>query len=274
MSIRSAPAACRLGPADTARLAGLLDRDRVANAYLRSELRRGIAGGEWWGASDGSELMGAVLGGPLAWPYIPDADAAPALAQALAGPAEPRMLVGPRQSVLALHRAFMPPRYAREQRDPQPLLALDRGSLPLLPPAPVRRATRGDLEALVVASAAMHREEMGSDPLAGDALGWRSRMAGLMARGWSWVWTEGGHIVFKAELSAWNPDVVQIQGVYTAPHRRRRGVASAGLAAVCSALLEEVKLCTLYVNHYNTVALRVYRRLGFRDAGAFSTVFY
>jgi len=274
LATRSAPAACRLGPADAPRLAELLDRDRVGNAFLRSELRLGMDGGEWWGAFDGRELVATVLGGPLAWPYIPDAEDAPALAGALSGPAEPRMLVGPRASVLALHRAFMPPRYAREQRDPQPLLALDRATLPPLPPAPVRRANRIDLDALVVASAAMHHEEMGTDPLAGDAAGWRSRMAGLIARGWSWVWTEGGRVVFKAELSAWTPDVVQIQGVYTAPHRRRRGLASLGLASVCAALLDEVSLCSLYVNHYNAAALRVYRRLGFRDTGAFSTLFY
>jgi ribosomal protein S18 acetylase RimI-like enzyme len=274
VTTRAAPAACRLGPAHAERLADLLDGDRVGNAYLRSELRLGIDGGEWWGAFDGSELVATVLAGPLAWPYIPHAQDAASLADALAGTAEPRMLVGPRPSVLALHRAFMPPRYAREQRDPQPLLALDRASLLPLPPAPVHRATHADLDGLVLASAAMHHEEMGSDPLAGDAAGWRARMAGLIARGWSWVWTEAGHIVFKAELSAWNPDVVQIQGVYTAPQHRRRGLASLGLATICSALLEEVSLCTLYVNNYNAAALRVYRRLGFRDAGAFSTVFY
>src|SRR2546425_10239771 len=45
MTTRSAPAACRLGPADTARLGALLDRDPVANAYLRSELRLGLDNG-------------------------------------------------------------------------------------------------------------------------------------------------------------------------------------------------------------------------------------
>src|SRR5438128_12523980 len=78
VATRSAPAACRLGPADAARLADLLDRDRVGNAFLRSELRLGMDGSEWWGAFDGRELVATVLGGPLAWPYIPDAEDAPA----------------------------------------------------------------------------------------------------------------------------------------------------------------------------------------------------
>jgi len=270
----AAPTVCRLGVADAPALRALLDLDPLGNAYLRSELRLGMEGGEWWGAFDGSRMTAAVLGGPLAWPYIPDPAEAPALASALSGPAAPRMLVGPRASVLALHHAFGPPRYVREMRDPQPLLAVDRINLASIAPAPVRRATRADLEGLVVASAAMHREEMGTDPLTADALGWRTRMAALVARGWSWVWTEGGRIVFKAELSAWNPDAVQIQGVYTPPDGRRRGVATRGLAAVCAALLEEVPVCTLYVNHYNTAALRVYAKLGFEAIGAFTTVFY
>ena len=274
MATRSAAIASRLGPADTVALGRLLDRDPVANAYLRSELGGGLDGGDWWGVADDGEVLAAVLGGALAWPYIPDPDDGPALAAVLAGTGEPRMVVGPRASVLALHRSFAPVRPVREQRDPQPLLAIGRDELAVDPSAPVRRAVLADLDTLVVASAAMHREEMGSDPLAGDALGWRARMAALVSRGWSWVWTEGKRIVFKAELSAWNADVVQIQGVYTAPDRRREGIASRGLASVCAQLLEEVPLCSLYVNSYNGTALRVYRRLGFREVGAFCTVFY
>jgi len=274
MATRPAPTVCHLRGTDAPQLAALLQQDPVGNAYLRSELRMGMQVGEWLGVFDGDSLQATVLTGPLAWPYIPEPDSASALADALSGPAAPRMLVGPRPSVLALHQAFSPPRQARDRRDPQPLLAATADTLTLLPAAPVRLATSADLDALVVTSAAMHREEMGSDPLAGDATGWRARMSALIDRGWSWVWTDRRRIVFKAELSAWNPDVVQIQGVYTAPGYRGRGVATAGLGSVCAALLREVSMCSLYVNHYNDVALTVYRKLGFQPAGDFATVFY
>jgi uncharacterized protein len=274
MAIRSAPTVSHLKGRDTPQLDALLQQDPVGNAYLRSELRMGMQSGEWLGVFDGDSLVATILAGPLAWPYIPGPEAASALAEALSGPAAPRMLVGPRPSVLALHHAFSPPRQARERRDPQPLLAVTRETLTPLPTAPVRLATAADLDALVVTSAAMHREEMGSDPLAGDATGWRARMSALIERGWSWVWTDRRRIVFKAELSAWNADVVQIQGVYTAPGYRGRGVATAGLGSMCAALLREVSMCSLYVNHYNEVALTVYRKLGFQPAGEFATVFY
>jgi len=99
-------------------------------------------------------------------------------------------------------------------------------------------------------------------------------MESLVERGWSWVWIERGEVLFKAELSAWMPDAVQIQGVYTHPGRRRRGIGTGGLATLCAVLLRETPVCTLYVNHYNAQALRLYDRLGFRKAGDFATVIY
>ena len=78
----------------------------------------------------------------------------------------------------------------------------------------------------------------------------------------------------KAELSAWTPEAVQIQGVYTAPTMRGRGIATQALAAMCAALLQESALCTLYVNHYNAAALGVYRRVGFEQVATFATVIY
>src|SRR6202035_4591982 len=113
---------------------------------------------------------------------IPDLDAAAPLAQALGACAQPRMVVGHRASVMALHNAFRPPRPARELRDPHPLMALERGDLGAIPSDDVRLSTRTDLEALIVAAARMHREEMGVDPLAVDAAAWRMRMLRLIER--------------------------------------------------------------------------------------------
>ncbi|HEY8674079.1 MAG TPA: GNAT family N-acetyltransferase [Candidatus Dormibacteraeota bacterium] len=274
MATRSALRVTRLGPADAGRLAALIDREPVTNVYLRSELRLGFEVGDWWGAFEDDELTAVVLGWSLVVPYIPDVDAAVPLAQALAAAAQPRMVVGHRASVMALHNAFRPPRPARELRDPQPLLILAKGDLGAAPSPEVRLSTRDDLEALILAAARMHREEMGIDPLAIDAPAWRSRMISLIERRWSWIWMRGHEVVFKAELSAWTPEVVQIQGVYTAPQHRGRGIARAGLAAVCEQIFREVPRCSLYVNQYNVIAQRVYEHLGFKPADVFATVMY
>jgi uncharacterized protein len=274
MATSSALRVTRLGPAHAGRLSALIDREPVTNVYLRSELRLGFEIGDWWGAFAEDELTAVVLGWSLVVPYIPDVGAAQPLAQALATGAQPRMVVGHRASVMALHNAFRPPRPARELRDPQPLLILDRGDLRGEPSPEVRPSTRDDLEALILAAARMHREEMGVDPLAVDGPAWRNRMMSLIERRWSWIWMRDHEVVFKAELSAWTPDVVQIQGVYTAPHHRGKGIARAGLAAVCEKIFADVPRCSLYVNQYNVIAQRVYERLGFRPADVFATVMY
>jgi uncharacterized protein len=267
----------RLTPDDAPALQALLDTDPLQNVYLRSELRlAGLGTGQWWGV-DGDEgsIRAALLGGPLVVPWLPQLDDVDRLVEALARQQAPRMLVGPRAQVLALHRARHPAPPIRELRDPQPLLVLRRGEPRAVAAADqVRKGTQDDLDRLTVAAADMHREEMGVDPLAIDPAGWRTRMSTLIQRNWSWVWTERDEVVFKAELSAWTPDAVQIQGVYTAPRHRNRGIATAALSAVCHAVLEDVPACTLYVNHYNGAARRVYEHLGFEQVASFATLMY
>jgi hypothetical protein len=264
----------RVGPTETAALGRLLDTDPVVNAYLRSELRLLGTAAPWWCVSDGAELRAALLAGPLTVPYVPNLSDAPRLADAIRVQAAPHLMVGPRDAVLALHGCLEQRRGAREIREPQPVLVVDRRRLRILPPAPLRPGTRRDVDALAGAAAMMHHEEMRGDTAPPDGSAWRARMTQLVDRGWSWAWMESGRVVFKAELSAWTPDVVQVQGVFTDPSRRGRGVATAGMAALCSMLLESVPLVSLYVNAYNAGALRVYDRVGFVKQSEFATVMY
>ncbi len=265
----------RLDADDAAALYELLGDDVLQNVYLRSEVRLGALNtGQWWGVGSRGRLRATLFGGPLVVPWIPDPDDCERLGEALTRQRAPAMLVGPREHVIGLHRARPNPPPPRERRDPQPFLVLQRGRL-TVPPAPqVRQATLADLDRVTLTAAEMHREEMGVDPLAIDPAGWRTRMKTLIQRGWSWLWTEGDEVLFKAELSGWTPEAVQIQGVYTTPRARNRGIATAGLAAVCDAVLHQVPVCTLYVNHYNVPARAVYRRLGFEHVGDFATLFY
>ena len=264
---------CQLGPDSRAALTALLDREPVVNVFLRSELRLGAPLDGWWGLGNGRELRAALMTGPLTVPWIPDPADVPALSEVLWQPAHPRLMIGPAPAVRALAASIAHWRRPAEIRDPQPVMVVDRPPVGITD-VPIRRGRRDDLDRLSVAAAAMHREEMGVDPLVLDAPGWRRRMATLIDRGWSYLLMEGGEIAFKVELSAWTPEALQLQGVWTHPDARRRGIATAALGTVCAELLREVPLCSLYVNGYNEPALRLYRRLGFRQLSEFATYIF
>jgi predicted GNAT family acetyltransferase len=82
-------------------------------------------------------------------------------------------------------------------------------------------------------------------------------------------------VVFKAEIGAVTPQACQIQGVWVHPDRRGEGHAVAGMAAVVNyAMGCFAPLVTLYVNDFNTAARAVYRKVGFEEAGAFTSVLF
>ena len=82
-------------------------------------------------------------------------------------------------------------------------------------------------------------------------------------------------VEFKAEVGAIGFGVAQIQGVWVPPHLRGQGRAIAGMAAVVNAIRAEIAPCAaLYVNDFNTAAIAVYRRIGFRTVGEYATVLF
>lgn len=148
----------------------------------------------------------------------------------------------------------------------QPIYALQgRSDYPNL--NQTRYSTIRDLELLVPACAAMHREEVGIDPLERDALGYRERVRELIEKKRSFVRVEGGRIMAKCELSAVTPEAVQVMGVWTAPEARRRGFARSMMREVCGHLCRDGKAITLFVNDFNYGAIRLYEMLGFQQIG-------
>lgn len=150
----------------------------------------------------------------------------------------------------------------------QPIMALCPGRGEAPPPLQsVRRASLEDLDELVHASAAMHREEVGIDPLARDAWGYRQRVRELIVRRRSFLVRDGTGIAFKCELSAETDAAVQIMGVWTRPDVRRQGLGRTGMSEVCGTLFRENRCATLFVNDFNTPALELYHSLGFNVIG-------
>jgi uncharacterized protein len=176
---------------------------------------------------------------------------------------EPRMIVGEERAVTELWDALRDdlPR-PLDDRPGQPVYVLSeappRGSSGL------RAATVDDLDLLVPASAQAYLEEVGVDAYGRDPdlFEWRTRSQ--VEQGRSWIWREDGHVLFKAEASAWTDDAVQLQQVWVEPGLRGRGYAKRALADLCRLLLARTPAVCLFVRPENAPAIALYERLGMR----------
>ena len=182
-----------------------------------------------------------------------------------------RMIIGDEEAVTELWegaRAHLP--RPREDRPGQPVYVLEEAPEP--GGTNIRPATPDDLELLVPACAAAHAEELGTDPLERDPEGFRWRTRAQIDEGRSWLWEEGGTILFKAEASAWTPSAVQLQQVWVDPTARNRGHAQMALRDLCRRLLEEVPAVSLFVRPENSAAIHVYEKIGMRRQGSYRSV--
>jgi uncharacterized protein len=229
--------------------------DPVERVFLEDVARRGL--GRFVGLADDGELQALCH---LGVNVVPSGVGCGVFARE-ASQAAPRMVIGEAGAVSELwdaaHERLPRP---REDRPGQPVFVMRE------PPAPsgtgLRQATLDDLELLTPACAAAHEQELGLDPLARDAEGFRWRTRSQIEDERSWLWAEDGVILFKAEASAWTPAAVQLQQVWVDPAARRQGYGSRGLGDLCRLLLERVPTVCLFVRADNDPAIRLYEAIG------------
>lgn len=180
---------------------------------------------------------------------------------------------GDAEAVLELHDAagWL---NVREIRADQPLLSIDVPSA-IEPMPEVRPSRLEEFDAVEQASAAMFTEELGFSPYAQGVSEYQQRVRSLISGGYSLIAVDqDGAITFKAEFGAVTREVVQVQGVWVHPDHRGRGLAASGMSAVVDYGLKLAPVVSLYVNGYNTPALRTYQRVGFQRDGAFATILF
>jgi predicted GNAT family acetyltransferase len=137
----------------------------------------------------------------------------------------------------------------------------------------LRRAVDKDVDELVVAARASLREEGRPDPFVGDPTGFRRWVRGRMHR--ARLIEADGRIAFVGYADVRRPEGWLIQGVYTWPALRRRGLARAGMSGLIreafSAGADHVQLAVV---EGNTAGFELYESLGFRPFAELRTVLF
>ncbi len=186
-----------------------------------------------------------------------------------------RMIVAPRATVERYWELVRPwhaaPRLVRES---QPLLAVDRSTLRgARDGVRVRRARPDQWQAVANNSAAMIEQELEYDPRRAAAE-FDANVRIMIDRGLWWIGERNADLCFFCNAGPHNAKTLQLQGIWTPPALRGRGLATAALYGVCDELLEEVPSLSLYVNGFNASALALYDRVGFRRVGEFATLLF
>ncbi len=133
----------------------------------------------------------------------------------------------------------------------------------IVPPAKaggeLRRATAADVDLLAAWSAEFCRET--NLPAEGDQ---RAVIERQIKEERLFVWCDPAPV----SAAAWagkTPNGVRINSVYTPPEQRRRGYASAGVAALSSRLLTSGrKFCFLFTDLANPTSNKIYQAIGYR----------
>jgi ribosomal protein S18 acetylase RimI-like enzyme len=263
-----------IGRGDEALALAALDRNPVRDVFIASRILHdgaltSLGPSPLWGAFEDGELRGLLHVGPNLVPATDDEAACEALATAAGGLYPTRMVVGERVAVeylWSLIGAGYPA--PREVRRRQLVYAVEPDRLVRDPhhwaPGIARLAERRDEDRVLRLSAAMYTEEMGENPMARDPDGYRRRVRMLIARGWTYVYETGGQLQFKMDVGCASNHTAQIQGVYVPPDLRGRGVGGTAMSACCELAFDRHPNLSLYVNDFNTPAVAMYERIGFR----------
>ncbi|MGO4957524.1 GNAT family N-acetyltransferase [Luteococcus sp. Sow4_B9] len=160
----------------------------------------------------------------------------------------------------------------RDLRPEQPLMSIS-GDSPVPLDARVRRITLDEFDPYFEAAVKMYTEEVGVSPLESSG-SYRRHVRRTISMGRAFGIVEDGRVLFKSDVGCAAGMVCQVQGVWLDPALRGQGLAAPAMASVVKLCRERWPVVSLYVNDYNTPAVRLYERVGFESRGTFATVLY
>ena len=267
-----------LTPQDVEAALALCEADPVTNCFVTARLRDGALGhgGAAYGVREDGLLRSFVWASANVVPVNVHPDDRERYASRLRrGRYRFSSVFGPADQVLPLWTLlarWLPRPQSLRANQPlmvaQDVLDVGRGN------PDVRLARLDELDAIQPAAAAMFTEEIGYAPYTGSDRAYRASLRHLIETGRTFVLTDtDGTVRFKADVGSLASGVAQIQGVWMHPQWRGRGLAAGCMIRTVELVRRDLApTVSLYVNDFNTPALRTYAAAGFHQVGTFATV--
>jgi ribosomal protein S18 acetylase RimI-like enzyme len=138
----------------------------------------------------------------------------------------------------------------------------------------LRRPDPADLEELYPLQAGYEQEEVLPQGRALNPLACRLALGNILSREQILVACLDKRIVGKINTNARSFTRVQIGGVYVLPEYRGRGIGRRMTAVFAGELMAGGRGVTLFVKKNNQAAQKIYRQIGFEDAGDYRISYY
>lgn len=155
----------------------------------------------------------------------------------------------------------------------QLLLELRWPAAPSKDVSKLRLATGADLDSIVSVHAELALAESGIDPREKDAEGFTERCARRIEQGRTWVLSDGGQLIFKAEVASISPQTTYLEGVWVTPEKRGEGYGRSCMTQLARLLMWRAKSVCLFVNDDSDEARSFYRRAGYHLRTVYDTIF-
>lgn len=138
----------------------------------------------------------------------------------------------------------------------------------------LRLARPEEADEVAALHAEMVHEETGIDPLRAEPADFRLRCLKRIERLRTWVWSEGGPIVFKADVVAETPEVAYVEGVFVSLGARGKGHGRRCLSQMGRQLLRRVGSVCLFADEENRRARDFYLSLGYRPSSRYHILYF
>lgn len=139
----------------------------------------------------------------------------------------------------------------------------------------LRLAETSDAEEVAEIHALACLEHTGVDPSKDDPAGFRERVLARIRMGRTWITREDDRrITFKTDIASETDRAVYLEGVWTTPVLRRRGVGSAALKDICQRLLHHRRVVCLFADADAEHLTSFYSRVGFEMLAPYRLIRY